>query len=293
MNSHDDHARKIKALEAKLAKLGGQGARRKDGLSLQHQLNKNLILLAQERALEVERVNQLLKEKVDEVRSSKERMAVTIHDLKVPVTISLLNLELAGLESDPKEQEDYLTAVRRELEFLLDTIANMLDLEQQEAGDVHLTFQKLDLHEIVNSVLGRMQVIIKDKPRLTIANKLPARLPKIEGNRHKLIRVFSNLISNSIKYTESGSITVGRKPDRKGNTLTVFVKDTGQGIEPDRLSTLFDFFQGDSYRQDSSGVGLALVKQVLAAHHGNVWIESKRGKGTSVFLRLPVKGQSR
>ncbi|MCZ6730703.1 MAG: HAMP domain-containing sensor histidine kinase [SAR324 cluster bacterium] len=289
MKPGNDRTRKIRSLEIKIAKLNSESVRGKDDIAFQHQLNSNLALLAQERALEVERINNLLREKIAEIHNSKERMAVTIHDLKVPITISLLNLELCEMEADSHEKADYITAVRRELEMLLDTIANMLAMEQEQSTNRSSIFQKLDLHEIVDGVIGRMEVIIKDKPDLKIVNKLPSRAPVIKGDRHKMIRVFSNLISNSIKYTDAGFITIEGKSQHKRGVARLTVTDTGQGIQPERLATLFEFFTGDELRQDSSGVGLAFVKQVVNAHGGKVWIASEVMRGTAVTMEFPLK----
>jgi signal transduction histidine kinase len=288
MKTMGKHAEKIRRLEAQLARLRERSHAKPGDAKLLQQLNAKLGKLAEERALEGEGMQRLLSQKTADIKARRERIATTVHDLKVPITISLLNLELAEMEADASEKDNYHTSVRRELEFLLDTIGNLLDIEQAESDALELRYQQINLPELLDGIIDRMRVLIRDKPELVILNRLPKRTPSLNGDRQKLTRVFNNLISNSIKYTDSGTITVGAKPRRKKGAITLFVADSGQGIVPDRLPELFEFFKGDALRQDSSGVGLALVKQVVSAHKGTVWLESERDVGTTVFVELPL-----
>lgn len=280
---------KIRTLEAQIEQLRAHSREQRDDLVFQSQLNDHLIRLVQKRAAEVERANALLQEKIGEIAARRERIAVTIHDLKAPITVSLLNLELAEMEPEPEQKEFYLHSVQRELEFLLDTIASMLDLEQAASRPDASVIETVDLGGVVDGVIGRMRVLIKDKPELQLVNELPPGLPQIRGDRNKLVRVFSNLFSNAIKYTDSGAITVGGGVSDDGTAVRVFVRDTGVGIEPDRLPHLFDLFHGDAYRSDSSGVGLAFVHKAVELHGGRVTLESERGVGTCVCLELALE----
>ncbi len=252
------------------------------------EMTRRLEQLAETQQKELSRVSRALKKADRELNAVKERASVTVHDLKVPVTICLLNLELAEMEGEEAERENYLVAVRRELEFLLDTIGNLLELHRSETGTAGFKFQAITLGPLVDGVIGRMQVIIRDKPALDLRNELPHDLPAIRADRHKLTRVYNNLFSNAIKYTESGTITAGGEIAPGAGFVTLFLRDTGQGIEADRLPRLFEFFQGDDTKLESSGVGLALVRQVIQAHGGRVWIESEKGVGTTIFMEIPT-----
>lgn len=277
---------KIGRLEAKVAELEAHGSHLRGDPAHEKKMSTAYANLARERGIALEKSASLQLESAREIEARKESMAVTVHDLKVPITVSLLNLELAGMEPDDEEKQNYLIAVRRELEFLLDTISNLLDLEQRE--NIQIVRQQVELRELLDGILERMSVIISDKPNLTLRNKISAKFPTIQADRHKLTRVFNNLLSNAIKYTDAGSITIAATHSKKNNSVSVTVEDTGHGIEPDRLPQLFQMFQGDAKRLDSSGVGLAFVKMTVEAHGGSVGIESKRGKGTVVGLVLPV-----
>jgi len=280
---------RIRELETQIERLREESREQRDDLAFQARLNDHLIHLVQERAREVEHVNRLLQEKIAETEARKERIAVTVHDLKAPITVSLLNLELAEMEPEQQEKEYYLNAVRRELEFLLDTIASMLDLEKAANRPAASVIQDIDVNELADTVINRMRVLIKDKPALEIHNTLPAKLPALQGDRNRLMRVFNNLFSNAIKYTEEGSITIGGSLEDNGRRLHLFVSDTGAGIDAERLPRLFELFRGDSYRSDSSGVGLAYVKQAVEEMRGSVSVESERGSGTCVRMEFQVE----
>lgn len=289
-DSPPNHPGKIARLEAKAAELRKQSRGRRDDLTLQKKLNAALANLADLRALEITRISEELQLTTRDIERQRERAAETVHDLKVPITVCLLNLELASMENDKQEEADYLVSVRRELEFLLDTISNLLELDQHSSAQLQVPFQQVNLRELLDATIARMEVIITDKPNLKLINKIKADVPTVTANRHQLIRVFNNLFSNAIKYTDEGSITVSAAFNKKRNTVRVSVKDTGHGIEPDRIPLLFDLYQGDAKRQDSTGVGLAFVKQAAMAHKGKVALESKKGKGTTVYFEIPMGG---
>jgi signal transduction histidine kinase len=280
----------IRDLEEKIRRLIEEQARSKADPEFQNRLNVHLLALVEQRAREAERYNRLLQEHVHELQLRKERMATTVHDLKIPVTISLLNLELAESEDEPAVRTLYLTAVRRELAFLLDTIGNLLDLERDGRGQVG-QLESVNLPRITQDLLDRLQILVRDKDGLKFANMLPPDMPLVRGDPHRLTRVLSNLLSNSIKYTETGTIEVGYIPPADGDPpgfVRIFVRDTGSGIDADRREKLFQLFSGDESRYDSTGVGLVFVQKTVAAYGGRVLVESKKGGGTRVILELPI-----
>ena len=277
---------KIRDLEARIAELNREGAARAQDPTFQAQLRGTLLLLAQEQAKELERMDRLYRESGRQLEQHRRRVAVTVHDLKAPITISLLNLELLEMEKDPEQSAFYITGVRRELEFMLDTIANLLELERSAEERKELHMEPVALHPLVEAAVGRMSVLILDKPALRLENAVPADLPPVRAHPHRLTRVFNNLLSNAIKYTESGEVRVSAGGSGSG-AVRVLVQDSGTGIDPERLPRIFTYYEGDEHQPDSTGIGLAFVKQVIDAHRGKVWIESERGVGTKVFVELP------
>lgn len=118
----------------------------------------------------------------------------------------------------------------------------------------------------------------------------------MRADPHQLTRVLSNLLSNSIKYTDTGTIHIGMQAESEGapkGYLWIYVKDTGTGIDAQRRKQLFHLFAGDDSRYDSTGVGLVYVKQTMEAYGGRVFLDSVKGEGTKVTLEFPaLRGSS-
>ena len=285
----DFRLEKIRSLEKQIQEIGRDGQVAGADPVLQRALNEALIVLAQERAMELERVNRLNEANVRALEFHRKRMAVTVHDLKAPITISLLNLELMDMEDDPDQISFYVCGMRRELEFMLETIGSLLELERSDVERTPLRLEPVPMRSLIGSVIERMSVLIIDKPDLQLINDIPENLPPVLGDQHKLIRVFNNLFANAIKYTEKGQIKASASANsKKKKHARITLSDTGLGIDKERLTSLFAYYQADASQPESTGIGLAYVKQVVDAHDGDIWIESTRGKGTKVFIELPL-----
>lgn len=223
-----------------------------------------------------------------EIGTSREKLITTVHDLKIPLTVSLLNLELAEMEADPAESQFYLAQVRRELEFMLETIGAMLELEKAESHGLNINATALSLHDVVSAVIARMQVLLKDKPALTLINQVPPELPRVLADAHKITRVLNNLYANAINYSERGTITASAALSPDGQTVRLELQDQGKGISRERMDSLFKLFNADSDSASSSGVGLLYVKRIVEAHGGTVTLTSQVESGTTVAITLPV-----
>jgi len=115
-------------------------------------------------------------------------------------------------------------------------------------------------------------------------------LPRIKFDRDKIVQVLVNLVDNAIKVTEKGGITI--TSDKADNSVRVSVSDTGRGIKSEDLPRLFRAFEQLGKMKDrktgSSGLGLAISKEIIDAHNGKIWAESEFGRGTTINFILPV-----
>ncbi len=119
----------------------------------------------------------------------------------------------------------------------------------------------------------------------------PPDLPNARGNCQQLRQVFNNLVSNAVKYSPAGG-EISLRGSREDDSIIVMVSDEGIGIPPEAREMVFERF----YRVDNSdrraiggtGLGLALVKEIVVAHGGSVWVESEVGRGSTFFVSLPV-----
>lgn len=113
---------------------------------------------------------------------------------------------------------------------------------------------------------------------------------KIEGDETQLLQIFGNIIDNAIKYSEDGKHVWIDVKEENSKKILISIKDEGAGIPADQQKRLFErFFRGDNVSKyiPGSGLGLYIVKNLLENHGGKIWLESKEGKGTNVYVELP------
>ena len=122
---------------------------------------------------------------------------------------------------------------------------------------------------------------------------VPSALPDVNGDRDRLAQVLENLIGNAVKFTEDGGrITVGAKPSE--DEVVFWVSDTGAGVAREDVSRLFDrFWQGRGAARHGAGLGLPIVKGIVEAHGGKVWVDSTPGHGSTFWFTLPAVNAAR
>ena len=168
-------------------------------------------------------------------------------------------------------------------------ITNLLDASRLQTGGLKLRLSFLNLVDLAHSAVEKLQATTDHH---TFAVDFPADFPPIRGDFERLREVLTNLIGNAIKYSpEGGLITVGGMWEQK-NTVRLYVRDEGIGISPVDQERIFERM----YRVDNrlarqtpgTGLGLYLVKAVVEAHGGKVWVDSVPGKGSTFWVELPV-----
>ncbi|NLB55213.1 MAG: HAMP domain-containing histidine kinase, partial [Lentisphaerae bacterium] len=143
--------------------------------------------------------------------------------------------------------------------------------------------------EIIHAAIETHYPILnKNHNRLEI--RIESGLPAVSADPARISQVIVNLISNAVRFSANGLITVSAR--REGSNITVCVEDTGTGINPERLPRIFERYcqkQKSGGGQDTgTGLGLYICKHIVEQHGGAIWIESEEGRGTSVFFTLPV-----
>ncbi|HYE97097.1 MAG TPA: ATP-binding protein [Rubricoccaceae bacterium] len=220
-------------------------------------------------------------------RLKDELLANTSHELRTPLTAILGFSSLLVEEGDP-EQRQVGEAIHRSGRRLLDTVNALLDMARLQAGMVELHPQALDVAHVANDVAAMLRPLAEEKGLfLTVlpeGRALPATI-----DQYALERILINLISNAIKFTEAGGVTV--LLDGTDHKAVVTVRDTGRGISPEFLPYLFEAFRQESSgygrTHEGSGLGLAIVQRVVALLHGRVRVESALGEGTMFEVTLP------
>lgn len=217
---------------------------------------------------------------------------IASHDLKEPLrgihnySIMLSEKYEALLDDNGKDKLHKLPKLTKRLEEQIDCL-----LEYSRLGKNELKFEKINLnHLILESIEMLAHLINERKVKITIQENIP----EIVGNSIRLTEVFNNLMTNAIKYnlTESPTIEIGYQIDNEKaskDMCVVYVKDNGIGIPKEHLGKVFTIFKRLHPRDQfggGSGVGLTIVKKIIAKHGGDIWVESVPGKGTTLFFTL-------
>ena len=223
----------------------------------------------------------------------REFLADVSHELKTPVFAAqgFVHTLLDGAIDDKKVRGKFLKRAAKSLDKLDSLIQDLLMLSQIETGELKMHFEHFDVLETVKEVFDQMENKSERKGLyLELDQEYNGPIP-VYADPKRIYSVILNLISNAIKYSEKGGVTVGF--DIGKNEVAIFVKDTGFGIPPEYLSRVFErFFRVEKSRSKEmggTGLGLAIVKHIMEAHNSEVSVTSTVGKGSTFSFTLPVK----
>lgn len=255
-----------------------------------YQFNTRLKHEIDEATAQLEQQNRKLK-RLDQTKS--EFISIASHQLRTPLTSIkgyLSMIEDGDYGKVPEKLGEPLTRVHRSSERLVRLVEDLLDLSKIEKGKLQYKFEKLDLGEKLDGLCADFQSHAKKKG-LELTCSIPKEPVYVSADRDKLHQVFQNLIDNSIKYTQEGSVDVSIQ--QTTSTVVVIVKDTGIGITEEDQGRIFQkFVRGNKmslYHTGGSGIGLYLAKQVVSAHNGIIEALSEgEGKGSTFTVRLPL-----
>jgi two-component system sensor histidine kinase GlrK len=212
------------------------------------------------------------------------------HELRTPLASIKegTNLLLKGVgEEDKEKRRTLLTVIAEESNRLIDLVNSLLDLSKMEAGMMALNLEKSDIRPLINKVVSGMEPLAMAK-NVSIKVEIPQDLPYIKMDGERILRALRNLMGNAIKFTPGGGhVTISARPVEKG--VSVSVADTGPSIPKEDLNVIFDKFKQVTIMTHNeikgTGMGLAIVKHIISAHGGKVWVESEPGHGcTFIFL---------
>ena len=221
-------------------------------------------------------------------------LSLSVHEIRTPLTImrgyiEALKQDLAGKVDESTAQ--YIERMSTSSQNLSSYMANILNVAKADQNELKLQLTEADwssqLNEIVNTLQGRAKVRGK-----TINLNAAKQLPKVALDSVSINEVVTNLVENAIKYSpeKSTNIYIEVSLENDGSVLTS-VRDEGVGIPDSLVKNLFTRFYRDHRNKDhvsGSGLGLYISKEIVSAHHGNIWVKSKEGQGTTVsFTLLP------
>jgi len=238
------------------------------------------------------RVNRRISERDARLKAQENFVRLLVHDLRVPLyaTSHLLESLVEGIYGDDlKEISPVLRRLYSSTESLLDLVNTLLDTSLYDAGVKKLNLEKVDLQEIITFVAEQLLPLATAK-KLDMQVKLNTSSPLIvEGDSIELRRLFLNIVSNAIKFTDFGWVKiVQQKNDLK---VVIEVSDSGMGISDEDLPKIFSrFYCGGRGRRSNVGYGLGLylAKQIVEAHKGNIGVSSTDGLGSTFTIQFPL-----
>ena len=295
-----------------------------DPYSALHEQDAELLRLHEElrrRDAELESVNKELEEtnrgvlalyaelddKAESIRQiSDERtrfLSNVTHELRTPLSsitaLTRLLLKEGGAELR-EEQSKQIVYIQKSAQDLLDFVSDLLDLAKVGAGKVSVRAAPFELDDVMTALRGMFRPLSADANIPVIFELSP--VPTMETDEHKVSQILRNLISNALKFTESGEIHVSTAHDPATDEVLITVTDTGVGIAAGDLERIFDeFIQVESRRgrrERSSGLGLPLSRKLAQLMGGSLTVESRLGAGSTFRVRIPrihsqASGQAR
>jgi signal transduction histidine kinase len=226
---------------------------------------------------------------VDQLKS--DMVSTVSHELKTPLTsiqmaVHLLLEEVVGPLTT--KQVELLLAARQDSDRLLAMVNDLLDLTRIEQGSFRLDRRTIDSAELVREAAERFEARARDSG-IDLEVSLGSGLHPVLVDRERVGHVFDNLIGNALRHTERGG-TVRLSAEADGGSVRFAVADTGEGIEPEHLPRIFEkFYRVPGARSRGGvGLGLAITREIVAAHGGQIDVASRPGAGTTFTFRLPV-----
>jgi len=249
------------------------------------------------RTAELVRVNEELRRAKDAAeeasRLKSQFLANMSHDLRTPMN-GVIGMTALALNTELSEQQrDYLTTVQNSAESLLCLLNDILDFSKIEAGKLTLEAIPFDLREVVEQTIKSLRVGADEKALALSWSVDPAIPARLVGDPVRFRQILTNLVSNAIKFTDRGRVDVEVRLEsaaRDETVLRVAVRDTGIGIPPEKIETIFQpFTQADgstTRRFGGTGLGLSISSRLAELMGGRIWVESEVGKGSVFFVRL-------
>ncbi|HEU4928523.1 MAG TPA: HAMP domain-containing sensor histidine kinase, partial [Candidatus Krumholzibacteria bacterium] len=240
--------------------------------------NKNL----QEANLKLRQVDQM----------KTEFLANISHELRTPLSVIIAYTEALrdGLVGE-QDREHFLNVISDNGGHLLRLINDLLDLSKLEVSETMLSFSLSHIHDVVRSLWPKVEEAAAEK-RIEIFFAPGYEIPVVYIDNRRITQVLMCLIQNGIKFTDAGGrVDVSTKRTDQG--VVVQVKDTGAGISEEQIPNLFDTFRqidGSSTRKwGGLGIGLAIARHIVELHGGRIWVESKRGQGSTFYFTIPIE----
>ncbi|MEH1784631.1 MAG: hybrid sensor histidine kinase/response regulator [Nostoc sp.] len=261
-------------------------------------------LLARVRSLL--RLKHSMDERDEIARQREDFVSRLTHDLRTPLVAAdrmLMLFQQGALGTLSTQMQEVIAIMARSNINLLSMVNTLLEVYRFEAGRKSLAFQPVNLGQLLEEVTGELSPLAQNKV-LSLSVDFTEESNTVMGDRLELHRLFTNLIGNAIKFTDSGSVTIrftsqhqfdksnqSEFSERSNSVdyIRIEIADTGPGIPPEEQATIFERFRQGSHKSSGSGLGLYLARRIVEAHQGIILLNSELGKGSVFIVLLPTK----
>ena len=257
---------------------------------------KGRIMLAgvmQDIQLQVEREEQLIqaKQMAENAELKQSFLNNMSHEIRTPLNaiVGFTNLLVGegGDEIEPEEKKAMLEIINRNNELLLKLVNDVVEISRLDSGNLDLKIKEWNMTTVVKEIYMAYQTLIKPSLQFHLVLDESLSLP-VRIDRMRFIQVISNFLNNADKFTRSGSVTLGCSVDKEHRKVSVYVQDTGKGIDEKELMMIFDrFYKTDEFEQ-GSGLGLSICKVIIERLCGHIEVQSEVGKGSRFTVILSL-----
>ncbi|STY74551.1 Sensor protein kinase walK [Macrococcoides caseolyticum] len=224
----------------------------------------------------------------------REFVANVSHELRTPLTSMRSYIEALeeGAWKDENLASQFLSVTREETDRMIRLVNDLLQLSKMDNTDDNLNKELIDFNMFIHKIINRFEM--SEGKNATFIRDIPKNGIFVEIDPDKMTQVFDNVITNALKYSKGRKkVEFHVKQNTLFNRMTIQIKDNGIGIPLNKVDKIFDrFFRVDKARtrkMGGTGLGLAISKEIIEAHNGRIWANSKEGYGTSVYITLPCE----
>lgn len=210
------------------------------------------------------------------------------HEIRTPLNAIVGFSQLIIEEVDPENKHEFAQIIESNNELLQRLIGDVLDISKIESNSLSLIYKEYEVCQIMKELFNSMSLRMPETVELILD---PCEVITIETDRNRLVQIITNLLTNAIKHTAEGSIRFGFK-QQGTNTLYFYVQDTGEGIPPEKVDTVFDRFVQLENGTKGVGLGLAICKGLINQMGGHIGVTSVYGEGSTFYFTIPVRRDS-
>lgn len=234
---------------------------------------------------------QIAKEKAEQSDRFKSAFLANMsHEIRTPLNAIVGFSRLLPSVELEEERAEFTNIINTNNELLLKLIEDILDLSKIEAGYITINKHDFNLVQVLDDL--KKVFTLRAKEGVVVQCEYADKNCIVNLDQNRTMQVVSNFLSNSVKFTNRGYITIGYKVvkpvsalDKPG--LQIYVEDTGKGIAPENLSKVFERFEKFDPHVLGTGLGMAICKSIVDANNGKIWVESQLGKGTIFYVYFP------